>query len=133
MIHKLDMNLSAEQVWKEFAERIRQEDVEHFVVVFSTVKKSGGDSISVLKETAKMIGEKIETEREIQTMLAAKKLEFQIMCVLPLGMALYMRLTFSEFMSVLYGTIPGVTVMSICLGIYIAAYSLGRRMVQIEV
>ena len=66
-------------------------------------------------------------------MLAAKSLEFQVMCMIPLGMVLYMRFTFPEFLSVLYGSAAGVMLMSVCLIIYIAAYYMGRKMVHIEV
>ena len=96
MIHELNMNLTAEQVLKDMARRIRQEDVDNFVMVFATAKRTGGDSISILKNTVQMIGEKIEVEREIQTMLAAKKMEFNMMCIIPLGMVLYMRMARSE-------------------------------------
>ena len=63
MIHELNMNLTAEQVLKDMARRIRQEDVDNFVMVFATAKRTGGDSISILKNTVQMIGEKIEVER----------------------------------------------------------------------
>lgn len=133
MVHKLDMNLTAEQVLKEFAKRVQQEDAENFVTVFATAKRTGGDSIAILKSTVRMIGDKMDVEREIQTLLAAKKLEFQVMCVIPLGMVLYMRMAFPEFLSVLYGTFPGVLLMTVCLGVYAFAYQMGRKMIRIEI
>lgn len=133
MIHELNMNLTAEQVLKDMARRIRQEDVDNFVTVFATAKRTGGDSISILKDTVRMIGDKIEVEREIQTLLASKKLEFNVMCIIPLGMVLYMRMAFPEFLSVLYGGIPGVILMSVCLGVYAFAWRMGTKMIQIEV
>lgn len=133
MIHELNMNLTAEQVLKEMARRIQQEDVDNFVTVFATAKRTGGDSISILKDTVQMIGDKIEVEREIQTLLASKKLEFHVMCIIPLGMVLYMRMAFPEFLSVLYGGLPGVILMSICLGVYAFAWRMGTKMIQIEV
>lgn len=133
MVYRLDMNLTVEQVLKEFAGRVRQEDAEHFAEVFAIAKRTGGDSIGVLKSSVRTIGDKIEVERQIQTMLAAKNLEFKIMCVIPLGMVFYMRIAFPEFLDVLYGNVPGVLMMSVCLGIYMAAYWLGKRMIQIEV
>lgn len=133
MIHELNMNLTAEQVLKEMARRIQQEDVDNFVTVFATAKRTGGDSISILKDTVQMIGDKIEVEREIQTLLASKKLEFNVMCIIPLGMVLYMRMAFPEFLSVLYGGIPGVLLMSVCLGVYAFAWRMGTKMIQIEV
>ena len=133
MTHELDMNLTAEQVLKDMARRICQEDVDNFVMVFTTAKRTGGDSISILKNTVQMIGEKIEVEREIQTLLAAKKLEFNVMCIIPLGMVLYMRMAFPEFLTVLYGSIVGVILMSACLAVYGFAWRLGTKIIQIEV
>ena len=43
-------------------------------------------------------------------MLAARKLEFDIMCVIPFGIILYMKLTFGEFIGILYGNITGAAV-----------------------
>ena len=37
--------------------------------------------IDIIRNTANQIGDKIEVKREIDTMLAAKKYEFQIMSV----------------------------------------------------
>lgn len=133
MIHQLNMNFSAERVLKDFAKRVEQKDVENFVAVFTIAKRSGGDSVAIVKNTAKMLSDKIEVKREIQVMMAAKKYEFQVMTVIPLGIIFYMRISFSEFMYVLYGNVVGVIVMSICLGIYAAAYLLGRKVIEIEV
>lgn len=133
MERKLDMNLPVEQILKEFAHRVQQEDVDNFVTVFAAAKRTGGDSIAILRETVGMIAGKIETEREIQTLLAAKKLEFQIMCVLPLGMVFYMRLAFPEFLSVLYGNPIGGFLMSACLCVYVFAYLKGKQLIRIEV
>ena len=55
------------------------------------------------------------------------------MCVVPLGMMLYMRFSFFEFLSVLYGNTLGVLVMTVCLAVYIAAYRIGKKIIQIEV
>lgn len=131
MRFELDMNRTAEQVLVAFAGRMRQEDVEDFVTVFSAAKRSGGDSIAILKNAVRMIGDKIEVEQEIQVMLAAKKLEFQVMCAVPLGLVFYMRLTFPEFFDVLYGNLLGITVMSICLCVYGFAWNMGRKLTSI--
>lgn len=133
MIHQLDINRPVEQVMLDFSERIEQEDVNNFVTVFTAAKRTGGDSIAILKTAARDIGDKIEVEKEIQTLLAAKQLEFKVMCIVPFGILFYMRLAFPGFMEVLYKNTLGVILMTICLCIYIAAYRIGRKMVDIEV
>ena len=133
MVRELDMNLTAEQVLTSFSKRVNQEDVNNFVTVFAAAKRTGGDSISILKETVRIIGGKIETEREIQTVLAAKRLEFHVMWVIPRGMIGYMRMAFPEFLNVLYGNIPGVLLMTGCMVVYLFACRLGNRIIKIEV
>lgn len=34
MVHQLDLNMTAEEVMKQFADRVKEEDVENFVTVF---------------------------------------------------------------------------------------------------
>ena len=125
---KLKIHIPVGQVLSEFAENVEQEDVDNFVTVFTTAQKSGGDSIVIIKDAVKVISEKMETEKEIQTMIASKKLEFEIMRMIG-----YMKLTFGDFLKVLYGNPAGIIVMSICLALYFTAYIWGRKMIKIEV
>lgn len=131
MRYELDMNRTVEQVLTAFAQRVQQEDAQDFVIVFSAAKRTGGDSISILKNAIKMIGDKMEVEQEIQVMLAAKKLEFRIMCIVPLGLVFYMRFAFTEFFDVLYGNLLGNALMTGCLGMYMFAWQLGKKMTEI--
>jgi tight adherence protein B len=133
MSHQLNMNFSAERVLKDFAARVHQEDVDNFVTVFSIAKKSGGDSISIIRNTIRMICDKIEVRQEISVLTAAKRYEFRVMTMIPLGILLYMRFSFPEFLSILYGNAVGAFVMTICLVIYGAAYLLGKKVTEIEV
>lgn len=133
MVHQLEVNMTAEEVMKQFAGRVRTEEVDNFVIVFVAAKRMGGDSIAILRNAAKTISDKIEVEKEIRTILAAKNFEFKIMCGIPFVIIFYMRLSFPEFMEVLYGNFPGTVFMTVCLGVYLAACYMGRRIVQIEV
>ena len=133
MTHQIDMKMPASEVLEKFAERTGQEDVEDFVNVFAAAKKSGGDSITIIRNSVRIISGKIDTEKEIQTMIASKKLEFDIMCVVPFVIILYMKLTFGEFLRVLYGNAAGMIIMTVCLCVYLAAYRIGRKIIRIEV
>ena len=133
MIRQLQMNISAETALKEFAIRVGDEDVQTFVTVFNMAKRSGGDSLAIIRNVVRQMSEKLDVEREIETLISAKKLEFKIMTWIPLGMIAYLKISFPEFLNVLYGNIVGVIIMSICLGIYLFAYEMGKRIVEIEV
>ena len=133
MIRQLQMNVSVEKVLQDFAQRTADEDVQTFVTVFNMAKRSGGDTMEIIRNAVRQMGEKIDVEREITTLVSGKKLELKIMTMIPLGMVLYMKISFPEFLDVLYGNLAGVIIMSICLLVYVVAYEMGRRIVEIEV
>lgn len=133
MIRQLEMNLPVESVLREFASRTQDEEVGLFVTVFALAKRTGGDLISVIRSASSQISEKIDVEREIQVMLSAKKLEFQIMSLVPFMMVGYLKLCFPDFLKVLYGNWLGFIFMTVCLLIYAGAYEVGKHMVEIEV
>ncbi len=58
MERQMDMNMTAEDVLREFAERTGQEDIENFVNVFAAAKRSGGDSIAIIRDAVKIISGK---------------------------------------------------------------------------
>ena len=133
MENEIGLRLPVEQVFDSFAARARIEDITDFAAVLRTAKRSGGDLISITDSTAAIIGDKIELEAEIQTALAARKLEWKIMSAIPFLIIIYMRVCFPQFMSVLYTTITGRIVMTTAIGILGGAFLLGRRILSIEV
>lgn len=133
IVRKIRLQISLEQILFDFADRAELTDVRNFATVFSQAKRSGGDMIAIIKNTASQIGERVDVSREIDTILAAKKYEFRVMCVIPYAMIVYMRLSFPEFMEVLYGNIIGIGVMTLCLCVYCVACMLGVSLIKIEV
>ena len=133
MVHQLDMNLSIESILKAFAKRTEDDEVRTFVEVFSMAKRSGGNMRGIIRNAVCQIGEEIDVKREIDTIMAAKKLEFKVMSVIPFLMVCYIKVSFPEFVDVLYGNPIGIAVMTVCLIIYVASYELGKRIVEVEV
>jgi tight adherence protein B len=133
MRQKLRVRVPAEQVLQEFADNTDMEDVSNFVTIFAAAKRSGGDMCAIIGDSVKQISDKMDVKREIATVLAAKQYEFQVMTWVPFGIIGYMSLSFPEFMSSLYGNILGIGVMTLCFVLYISAYWLGLKIINIEV
>ncbi|HBI62463.1 MAG TPA: hypothetical protein DDY31_14840 [Lachnospiraceae bacterium] len=104
----------------------------HFVQVFQTAKRTGGDLIAITRVTAERIGEKIEVKREIQTMIAGKKMEGKIMNLIPLGIILYFWLSSPDFLDCLYQS-SGRMVMTVLLFLYLLAYWWSGKISDIQV
>jgi tight adherence protein B len=133
MATQIAMNRSMEELFLDFGRRSAIDDIQSFAEVFLTAKRSGGDLLVIIRNTTSCIQQKEETLQEIETCLAGKAMEQNIMSVVPIGILAYVKLTSPEFVSALYGNLTGTIVMSICFVVYVIAYFWGRKIVRIEV
>ncbi len=130
---QIEMSRSMEELFLDFGKRCAIEDIQSFAEVFLTAKRSGGDLLAVIRNTASCIRQKQETMQEIETCLAGKVMEQNIMSLIPILILGYVKLTSPEFLTAMYGNITGTAVMGICFAVYVAAYFWGRKIMQIEV
>lgn len=130
---QMEMSRNLEELFLDFGRRCAIEDIRSFAEVFLTAKRSGGDLLGIIRNTASCIRQKQETMQEIETCLSGKVMEQNIMSVIPILILAYIRLTSPEFIEPMYGNLTGIAVMTVCFLVYAAAYFWGRRIVQIEV
>lgn len=133
IITQLHMNRSLEELLSGLAERSGVEDIQNFADIFGAAKRTGGNLIAIIRNTIQCISQKEETRMEIQTCLAAKKLEQNIMSLVPVLILAYIQLVSPGFLDGMYHNAAGVVIMSLCLGIYALAWYWGRKIVTIEV
>lgn len=123
---------SLEKLILQFAYRSHLEELEYFAEVFSVGKRSGGNLIAIMKNTIRMIQEKMDGEEEIYTVIADKQMEFQVMCVIPFVIIIYLRISAGTMMNHLYGNITGIAIMAACVLVYGGCYLYGKRILEIE-
>lgn len=133
MLAKAENNQSPEILLDGLAQRYPFGEVVSFAEVFRTARGSGGSLNAVIRSTAAKMAEVMDTRREIDTLLSARVYEQKIMTVMPAAVLLYIRLGSAEFVDGLYHNPAGVGVMTLCLGIYLSAYLIGKRMVQFDI
>lgn len=133
LVRQLRLQIPVEQALEELADRVEGEEIRSFAAVFSMAKRSGADMMAIIEDTVKQIGDKMDVQREIETILAARKYEFKVMTLIPYLIIAYLSVSFPEFMDSLYGTVAGKGVMTICLAVYLGACALGSRIIKIEV
>ncbi len=130
---KLENGIPLEALLNDFAHRAAVEDISDFSEIFVLAKRNGGDFTGIIGRTVKIMKEKDETEREISVILSGRKYEQRVMCIIPIGIIIYLRVTSREFLSVLYHNAAGMVIMSACLLIYIASYLISRKLIDIRV
>ena len=127
ILRKVRMNLTFEDALGDFAARSGLDDVKNFADVFLAARKSGGELMRIITRTAEIIGEKILTAT------ASKRMEQRIMSGIPVLIVIYIELTSPGFFGILYTTLIGRMLMTVCLAVYLASCWLADYFLEIEV
>lgn len=122
-----------ENILGDFAKRADVEDITDFSEIFVLAKRNGGDFKGIIGKTVRIMKEKDETEKDIRVILAGRRYEQRIMCIIPFGIILYLKLSSGNFLQVLYHNPAGIAVMTVCLAIYMGSYMLSRKIIDIRV
>lgn len=129
----LKLNAGADRLLLEMSERIDLEELRQFAEIVSIVKRNGGNLIEILGRTAEHLSQSLQIKEEIKTATAAKRMEKKVMSVMPYFILIYVRITNQGYFQVLYDTIPGMILSTVCLASLTAAGLWAERVVMIEI
>lgn len=133
VVSQMGLNRPVEGLLADFGRRSGLEDVRNFAEVFRLAKRSGGRLGEIMDNTAGVIRDKMQVQEDIRTATASRRMEQRIMSGLPFGIVLYVDLTSPGFFDVMYTTGAGRMVMTVCLGVYLAAVAAAWKILEIEV
>lgn len=123
-----NQGIEIKELLKDFSNRSGIDDINSFAGVFDVTTDLGGNIAKVICETRDVISDKIEVELEIQTMVTGQQNQLNTLMIMPLVMSLLTRMFGSTADSVLV-----ITVKLIALLMFIIAYVLGKRIVDIKI
>lgn len=124
---------SLSEVWYAIGERTKIHEITEFSKVYDISRQKSGNVAGVMEKTAEIIVEKIVTEKEISVLISAKRLEQRIMNVMPFFIMIYIAVTSPGYFTDLYHAPEGVLIMSICMMVYLGAYSASMKIVDIKI
>lgn len=124
-------NINIEALLLNFAERSGLDDAMSFANVFEVCNRQGGDLKRIVSETREIINDKIEMEMEIETMLSGSKNELYIMMVMPVVIVVMLKGMGTSMAGA--NTPVTVAVKIVCIGIFLAAYMVGRKIIDIKI
>lgn len=126
----LSNNETLECLLQDMAARSGLEEILEFAEVFVIAKRNSGNIPETIEIYSKIISEKLELEAEIETLLAAKRLEQKVMNVMPFFIVLYLEYSNPGYFDMMYHNAFGVAIMSACLVVYLGAYMLSERIFE---
>ncbi len=129
----LKNNIALEKLMYSFGKECGNTDIQDFALVFKVAKRNGGNMTDIIERTIDVISQKINVEKEIDVLVSAKRFEARIMNLVPFFIIFYISVSSPGFFEVLYHNPFGITLMSICMVVYIAAYVMSEKIVNIDV
>lgn len=115
---QLTMGITFEEVLKGFAERSNVGDISTFAELVTVLKRTGGDVDRVIRQTASNLRDRIELKRDLNMVIAEKLGEFRLMCIIPYGILLYLKICSPTMSEPLYHSPAGCGFMTLILFAY---------------
>ena len=132
IVMKLKLNKPIDEVFRQFANKTHVEEIIDFSEVFTISKLHGGNISKIIGNTINVINDKIEVKIEIETVTASKRFEQKMMNLLPFLIIIYMNISSSSFLKMLYVTIEGRLLMTFALVVYFLSTKLSEKILSIE-
>ena len=120
-------------VLRQFAERSGLEDAADFAAVYESCRITGGDLPKAINRATSIIGDKINLERELKTLMAQKRFESRIVMGSPFVLILLLKIMAPDYLKPMTGTREGVMIMTFALGLMAAAVVMMERINNIEI
>jgi tight adherence protein B len=133
IVRKLESNETIERAFGEFAGRSKLEEIQNFAEVLEICKRSGGNLITAIKGSTDIIADKIEVLNDISMILAEKKLEQNILSIMPIAMIIMLSISAKDFMMPVFTEAIGRITMTISMALFAAAYLIAEKITNIEV
>ena len=124
------MNLTLEELINDLAGRSGIEEIRQFSTILNIAKRGGGNVTQIIRTTAEVISNKVETMQEMLTLLQGRRLEQKVMEVMPFGITFYIACTYPGYFGSLYHNFRGILLMTGCLAAYVGAYLLGEKILD---
>lgn len=131
LLDGMNNNIQIEKMLTDLGARSGVPDIMNFGVVFETCYRTGGDIKSIVRRTTEIISEKNIISSEIETTITSNKTQMSVMNVLPIVIVLIMRMMSPQF-AASFGSIIGVIGLTIAAGVFVLAYNMGRKIVDIK-
>ena len=116
----------------DFGERSGIRDIQTFGKVFETAYEKGANLKDVVRNSNEILSTKIQMEDEIETKVASTKNEQNIMLIMPIVLVAMIKLSGGDFANN-FATASGIITTTISIGIFVVAYFVGRKILNIEV
>lgn len=130
---KMALGKPVESAFSEWARTAACEDIRDFCEVLYIAKRTGGAVRQAITNTERVIREKQETNRYVQSVLRSREYEAKVMKAMPFAILLYLRMFMPDFLKPLYHNTVGIAIMMTVLAVYLVLWLITDKVTAISV
>lgn len=132
-VDELKLGLTVQEAFDNLCQRVPSADLRFFVVAVTIQRETGGNLAEILDNISRLIRERVQFGRQVQTLTAEGRLSAWVLIALPLVMFLYIYFTNYDYISMLWTEPVGLIllvggIVSQMIGAYVM-----KRIVAIEI
>lgn len=121
-----------EEILYDFGVRSGIDDIKSFAEVFKVSYRKGGNMKDIIRNTHAILNDKMEIREDIETVVTSNKTEQNMMIVMPIVLIAMIKGMSPEF-AANFATVTGVISTTIAIGCFVAAYYIGKMILDIDV
>ena len=125
-------NVDVEVLLQDFGIRSGIEDIESFANVFRICYRKGGNIKDTIRNTHAILTDKMEINEEIETVVTSNKMEQKIMIAMPIALIGMIKMLSADF-AANFVTLSGIISTTIAIVLFVAAYYIGKAILNIKV
>lgn len=125
-------NINIEDLLADFGRRSGISDIVSFADVFQVCYRKGGNIRDVIQNTREILNDKLQVRDEIETTVTSSKTEQNLMIVMPIALIGMIKMMSPEFASN-FATPTGIMSTTIAIGCFVAAYFIGKKILDIKI
>lgn len=131
IIDGISNNIAVEDLLTDFGRRSSNKDIMSFANVFKISYRKGGNLKDIVRNTHEILSDKMTINEEIETAVSGSKLNINIMICMPIALIGVIKMMSPEF-AANFTSKSGIVSTTIAILMFVIAYILGRKMMEIK-
>lgn len=132
-LDEINLGLSTKDAFANLCERVPSTDLKFFTIAILIQKETGGNIAEILDKIGRLIRERQQFRRQVNTLTAEGRLSAQILIMLPIAMFVYIYFVNYEYISLMWTEKIGIYLLVGGIIMQIIGSIFIRKIVKIEI
>lgn len=130
---EINFGLEVDEAMQNLAQRIEAEEVRLFVTSVLVQRSTGGNLAELMNRLSALLRERLRTRGEIRVQAADMRNSAHVLIALPIFVAVLLQLVNPDYMSGLFESETGRTILMVQIGLMATGYLIMRRMINFRI